>query len=213
MKLILKIIEISVFVTRLLFRFRTLCLWQSFKRHFYSQWVSREFADCGKNCKFDVFDFLRGADKMSFGDNVIVGMHSSLEVYDQFGNERFDAHLTVGNNSHIGMYGHISCTNKVFLGDNVVLGRRVFITDNSHGRSTIEHMNIHPSFRPIYSRGPVILEDNVWVGEGVCIMPGVTIGKGSVIGANAVVTNDIPPYSVAVGVPAKVVKTVDADNR
>ena len=65
--------------------------------------------------------------------------------------------------------------------------------------------------RPIHGQGiefgPIVIEDYVWIGGRANIMAGVTIGKGSVIGAGAVVTRDIPPYSVAVGVPAKVIKT------
>ena len=62
--------------------------------------------------------------------------------------------------------------------------------------------------RPLHSKGPIIIEDNVWVGENVCILENVRIGKCSIIGANAVVTHDIPPYSIAVGVPAKVIKKI-----
>lgn len=51
-----------------------------------------------------------------------------------------------------------------------------------------------------------MIDDNVWLGELVCIMPGVTVGKGSIVGAHSVVTHDIPPYSIAVGSPAKVIK-------
>jgi lipopolysaccharide O-acetyltransferase len=54
-----------------------------------------------------------------------------------------------------------------------------------------------------------IIEDNVWLGEFVSILPGVTIGKGNIIGANSVVTQDIPPYSIAVGTPARVAKRFD----
>lgn len=55
----------------------------------------------------------------------------------------------------------------------------------------------------------MVIGNNVWIGRNVCIMPGVTIGDGAVIGANAVVTHDIPAYSVAAGVPAKVIKTIE----
>ncbi|MBL4677498.1 MAG: hypothetical protein JKY70_15040 [Mucilaginibacter sp.] len=59
---------------------------------------------------------------------------------------------------------------------------------------------------------PVIIEDNVWIGETVSVLPGVTIGKGSIIGASAVVTKNIPPYSIAVGNPAKVIKTYNFES-
>ena len=61
--------------------------------------------------------------------------------------------------------------------------------------------------------GPVVIEDEVWLGERVCVMPNVTIGKHSVVGANSVVTKSIPPYSVAVDSPAKVIKQYNHDTK
>ncbi|MCK7499235.1 MAG: hypothetical protein MZW92_58750 [Comamonadaceae bacterium] len=66
-----------------------------------------------------------------------------------------------------------------------------------------------PNLRPVVSKGPVIIEDEVWLGQGVVVLPNVRIGRSSIIGANAVVTHDIPPYSVAAGAPAKVIRTID----
>ena len=65
-----------------------------------------------------------------------------------------------------------------------------------------------PSLRKLYSKGPVIIEDNVWIGEGVAILPNVIIGENSIIGANAVVTKDIPRNSVVGGNPAKIIRTL-----
>ena len=61
-------------------------------------------------------------------------------------------------------------------------------------------------FYPLYRKGPVVIEDNVWIGEKASIMPGVHIGKGAIIAANSVVTHDVPAYAVVAGVPAKIVK-------
>ena len=69
-------------------------------------------------------------------------------------------------------------------------------------------MNISPYCRPLISKGPVIIEDNVWIGEKVSIMPGVHIGFGAIIAANAVVTTDIPSYCVVGGIPAKIIKNM-----
>ena len=60
--------------------------------------------------------------------------------------------------------------------------------------------------RPLYSKGSVVIGNNVWLGNNVCVMPGVTIGDGAIIGANSVVTHDVPAYAVAAGIPARVVK-------
>lgn len=82
----------------------------------------------------------------------------------------------------------------------------VTITDNSHGYITKNETHTPPLKRPLYSKGPVIIGKNVWVGDKATILPNVNIGDGAIIGANAVVTKDVPPYSVAVGNPAKIVK-------
>ena len=70
----------------------------------------------------------------------------------------------------------------------------------------IKHLSIPPIKRPLYVKGPVIIGNNVWIGEGARILSGVTIGDGSVIGTNAVVTHDVPAYSVVGGVPAKIIR-------
>jgi acetyltransferase-like isoleucine patch superfamily enzyme len=64
--------------------------------------------------------------------------------------------------------------------------------------------------QPLTSRGEIVLEDDVWLGAQVCVLDGVTIGRGAIIGAGAVVTKDIPPYAIAAGVPARVLRTRDA---
>ena len=86
----------------------------------------------------------------------------------------------------------------------------ILIEDHSHG--TADDIDTPVAKRRLHSKGPIIIEDNVWIGENACILENVRIGKCSIIGANAVVTHDIPPYSVAVGVPAKVVNTIRSGN-
>ena len=97
------------------------------------------------------------------------------------------------------------------IGNNVLIGSNVLITDHAHGTSTIEDLNIPPSRRNLISKGPVIIRDNVWIGENVCILPNVTIGEGAIIGANSVVTKVVPPFSLCCGNPAKVIKTITVE--
>lgn len=86
------------------------------------------------------------------------------------------------------------------------MGRRVTIVDNSHGNICLEFLLQHPSERKITSKGPVVIEDDVWIADKVTICPGVHIGKGSVLGANSVVTHDVPPYTLVAGSPARIIK-------
>jgi acetyltransferase-like isoleucine patch superfamily enzyme len=95
------------------------------------------------------------------------------------------------------------------IGKNVIIADKVYISDNLH---SFEDINKPIIAQPL-KHMPVTIEDEVWLGENVCVLPGVTIGKHSVIGANSVVTKSIPPYSVAVGSPAKVIKKFNHDTQ
>ena len=92
------------------------------------------------------------------------------------------------------------------MGNGVLTGRWVTITDNSHGETDYETLKMQPILRKLYSKGAVKIGDNVWIGDKVTILPNVTIGNGAIIAANAVVTRDIPPYSIVAGNPARIIK-------
>ncbi len=120
----------------------------------------------------------------------------------------YNTEIRIGDNVFLNYRTCIWATDRITIGNNVMVGPDVFITDNSHGRNdTFEELNIPPKLREHFSKGPIVIEDNVWLGAKTCVLGGVTIGKGSIIGATSVVTKDIPPYSIAAGNPAKVVKT------
>ncbi|MCI1741497.1 MAG: acyltransferase [Prevotella sp.] len=112
--------------------------------------------------------------------------------------------IKIGEDCLIGDMNHISAINGVFIGNGALFGRRVLVTDNDHG-VPIDRIT-RPGKRGVCSKGKVVIDDNVWICDNVCILSGVHIGKGAIIAANAVVTKDIPPYSLAGGVPAKVIK-------
>lgn len=88
-------------------------------------------------------------------------------------------------------------------------GKKVLITDNAHGVSDKKQLEMPPNQRPLYSKGEVIIEGNVWIGEKACIMLGVHIGKGAIIGANSVVIKNVPAGYVVGGNPAKVLKIIE----
>ena len=94
---------------------------------------------------------------------------------------------------------------KVTIGDYTMIGPGTLITSVGHTLSP-KGRRSHLSFAK-----PVTIENDVWIGGNVVILPGITIGRGSVIGAGSVVTKDIPPFSVAVGSPARVIKTIEND--
>jgi len=124
----------------------------------------------------------------------------------------------------IGKYSQFKLPSKIFFGRSVV--NNFTIIDATHGESIEigDDVSIGPFCMIVcwdhtysdktkiirqqgYSGGRIIIEDDVWIGSHVIITKNITIGQGSIIGAGAVVTHDIPPYSIATGVPAKVIKT------
>jgi acetyltransferase-like isoleucine patch superfamily enzyme len=179
---------------------------QKLLTHFYTGFYSQRFAQWGHSTITYPALELNGLQYISVGDATVFGKNLQLCAWDSFLNQRFQPHITIGNNCHIRANSHISAINSITIGDHLLTGTNVLITDNSHGEASHEQMDIPPTQRPLFSKGPVKIGNNVWLGNNVCVMPGVTIGDGAIIGANAVVTHDIPAYSVAVGIPARVIK-------
>lgn len=124
--------------------------------------------------------------------------------------------LKIGENVQINDYVHIACGESITIGDNVLIASKVFITDISHGCYDGVFDNSdpfqEPKIRKLYTK-PVEIMQNVWIGEFVSILPGVTIGKGSIIGSNSVVTKDVPDYVIAVGCPAIPIKKYSFEDK
>lgn len=174
---------------------------------FYTEKYRRCFKSFGKNSIIGKPSLLQGTDAISIGDGCSIKEEVSIRCYN---NLEKTSQITIGNGVGIGALSNISCINKIVIGDGVRTGRMVFITDNSHGNNdTVAELNTPILERPVVSKGPVIIGKNVWIGERACILPNVTIGDGAIVAANAVVTKDVPPYSVVGGCPAKVLKMID----
>ena len=143
---------------------------------------------------------------------ISIGNHSSIlshGILETSTASHSSPSLTIGNHVFIGEYCHITCANRISIGNGVLTGRFVLITDNAHGGSTYSDMKTHPLCRPIISKGEVVINDYVWIGDKATILPGVHIGEGAIIGAGSVVTKDIPAYSIAAGNPARVIKRIN----
>lgn len=166
------------------------------------------------NCKNVSFkrkvNWIVGAKYFKIGEGSGFGKLAVLTAWDNHGYETFHPEVSIGENCNFGDYLHLTCVNKIHIGNNVLTGRWVTISDNGHGDVTYENLQIPPCKRQLSCKGPVIIGKNVWIGDKATILSGVTIGEGSVIGANAVVTKDIPPYSLAAGNPARVIKTINS---
>lgn len=109
--------------------------------------------------------------------------------------------IMIGNHSGIGEGSIISKYTRI--GDNVMMGPQCYIYTRNHRHDNIDIPMIKQG---VEDWKPVTIEDDVWIGSRVTILPGVHIGKGVIIGAGSVVTKDIPPYTIVAGNPAKIVK-------
>ncbi len=112
--------------------------------------------------------------------------------------------LCIGDNSGVGMHSIIG--SGTVIGRDVMMGPECYVFTRNHAFNNIDIPMIQQGFQEVK---PVKIEDDVWIGARVIILPGVIIGKGSIIGAGAVVTKSIPAYSIAAGNPARVVKKRD----
>lgn len=108
--------------------------------------------------------------------------------------------ISVGEGTDIGAFVHIWGDGGVNIGDGVLIASHVVITSLTHSHAEEKIKSAKTVF------APVTIGNDVWIGAHAVIMPGISIGEGAVIGAGAVVTTNIPPRAIAVGVPAKVVK-------
>ncbi len=149
---------------------------------------------------------IRGKRFISIKSGFTTGRGCRLEAYPT---DKKSIVLIFGKNIQMNDYVHITAMKRVFIGNNVLIASKVYISDCSHGSYCGDEFDSSPLSIPRdreYKVTQVTIEDNVWIGEFVSILPGVTIGTGSIIGANSVVNKSIPPYCMAVGSPAKIIK-------
>lgn len=152
---------------------------------------------------------LSGCQNIAIGDNTTILTNSRLSVY---GNDSNTTNILIGNNCYIafGFSALASSKAKIVIGNNVLFASNVIVTNENHGmdpESSVPYMNQELTARD------VSIGDGCWIGEKVCILPGVSIGKKCIIGAGSVVTKSIPDYSIAVGNPAKVLKIYNFESK
>lgn len=162
------------------------------------------FAEFGKRSVVQPPVRLSGEGRIAIGSGVFVGAGSWLQV---LGNAQASVAIRVGDGTSIAGMCVLSAAESVQLGRAVLLARNVYIADHMHAFDDID--------LPVLAQGvtrvaPIAIGDGAWLGQNVVVGPGVTIGRGAVIGANSVVLDDVPDYSVAVGAPARVVRSFAA---
>jgi len=149
----------------------------------------------GKNCR--IYSGVRISGNVAIGDNVRIGSYTYLNTYE-------DGRVTICNDVLIGSLTHIvSGHSSVEISDHCIFAPGVFISDGTHDIESPEVLIKHAT---VVSES-VKIKKNVWLGAYVTVLKGVTIGEGAVVGAMSLVNKSVPPYSVAVGIPAAVLKS------
>lgn len=136
--------------------------------------------------------------RLTIGQNCVLDRRLTLEVIGD---------MQIGSGTILGHSCTIGSKESVIIGENCLLAEMVSIRDNDHDFSDIS--------RPYRDQGhttaPVIIGNNVWLGTRVVVTKGVTIGEGSIVGAGSIVTRDIPPFVVAAGAPARVLRELELE--
>ena len=120
------------------------------------------------------------------------------------------ARIRIGSGTFLNLGVMVAAMDLVEIGDHCMLANGCFVTDSNH---RFDDPEMPVPWQGFTSRGPTRIGDNVWLGANVVVTSGVTIGERCVVGANSVVTADLPPFSVAVGAPARVVRTITYGER
>lgn len=165
---------------------------------------ARRFRQFGQHTSLVFPAGIEGAGNIALGDDVYVAYKTFLAALPHTGH--LDCLLQIGSGSRIGRFNHIYATRRVVLGANVLTANGVYISDNLHDYRNPAVPILH---QPIRQNGIVEIGDGSWLGHNACVL-GARIGRNCVIGANAVVTRDIPDHCVAVGAPAIVIRRFDA---
>lgn len=162
-----------------------------------SRWYARRY----KNLRIGSTSLIEGPIEVGTSGIVLVGENTRIRRWSCF--RPYGGKITIGNNCTVNSFSHISGNGNVEIGNNVLIATQCVIVSANH--------NFDNTDIPISMQGEtkekIVIEDDCWLGAGVKVLAGVTIHKGSVIGGGSVVTHDIPPYSIVVGVPGKVIKS------
>ncbi len=151
-----------------------------------------KFRTLGDNVIFETGVLIFHPENIMIGTNVYIGHYTILKGY-------YKNKMVIGNNTWIGQNCFFHSAGNLMIGDNVGIGPGVKIITSYHTEEGIDT----PILFSRIEEAPVLIEDDCDIGVGAIVLPGVTVGRGSQVGAGAVVTADVEPYSVVVGVPAR----------
>ena len=146
--------------------------------------------------------------KIVNGKNIVLKQNVSIMPYNMLVSHG-DGKIIIRENSEIGMFSRIAAVSKVEIEENVITGPNIFIADYNHKYTDIRKPIKDQGAQTKGDKPQIYIGADTWIGTNVSIVGTVSIGKHCVIGANSVVTRDIPAFSVVAGNPAKIIKRYD----
>lgn len=152
---------------------------------------------------------IQGGQFITIGDGFFAGKMLWIEAVSEYAGMCYTPVIEIGHGVTCSQSVHIAANARVTIRDGVMFGSRIHVTDHSHGHYHGDYQDgpyKRPSHRLLSPGRPVLIESNVWLGDGVVVLPGVTIGEGTIVGANSVVSRSLPPHVIAVGAPAIPIK-------
>ena len=173
------------------FPYRAYKFWRSRMNILRSLWLRNAFKKCPNNVYLGKIGHIEHPECVTLGSGVSFGDNFYIYVNKHKGNPAPE--ILIGDNCWFGADNHITANLRIEIGDNVLTGKRVTISDNNHGNSEKETLGQAPRLREIVSKGPIRIGNNVWIGENSVVLSGVTIGDGAIIAAGSIVTKDVPP--------------------
>lgn len=175
--------------------------------YLYTGYTSRQFKSWGKHSLVQSgWRELQGPECIEVGDYCTFYPDVELTAWTTYKQQTFTPHITFGNGCTIRNRVQITAIHSIHIGDNLLTGNDVLISDNNHGHTDITDMHLRPQDRCLTTKGGIRIGNNVWIGAKVAILGNVTIGDGAIIGSGSIITKDVPAYSVVIGNPAKIYK-------
>ena len=164
------------------------------RRIYLTARLSADVSDMDFSVQCDGRVHVSGTAKIKLGKRCRLGMEVELRTVEA-------GRIHIGEDTRLNRGCTLTSYAQIRIDDFTIIGEFVSIRDANHGLKRGEPMRYQP-----HTCKPILIGRDVWIGRGSCILPGVTIGEGAVIGANSVVTRDVPDFAIAGGVPAKVIK-------
>ena len=207
--MIIKFLSIIFRIFSFLYPYKLHTKLMSLRNVLYTLWIKNFLGSVGEHSRICYPCSLQGGGQknVKIGDYTIINKDSILASHTKYQKQLFqNVSIIIGNHCSIGRNNHFTAINGIVIGDYLLTGQFVTISDNNHGELSEENSCIAPEERSLTSKGKVVIGNNVWLGDKSMILSGVKIGNNVIVAANAVVTKDVPDNCIVAGIPAKIIK-------